>query len=74
MRYRETVQSGVFRPDIDGWSRHKIPKACPTIRHDPHLILTCPDGRLQEIRGWGKRDMARVLEKDSKKDALPKAK
>ena len=31
-------------------------------------------GRLQEIRGWGKRDMARVLEKDSKKDALPKAK
>ena len=31
-------------------------------------------GRLQEIRGWGKRDMARVLEKDSKKAALPKAK
>ena len=31
-------------------------------------------GRLQEIRGWGKRDMARVLEKDSKKDAPPKAK
>ena len=31
-------------------------------------------GRLQEIRGWGKRDMARVFEKDSKKDALPKAK
>ena len=31
-------------------------------------------GRLQEIRGWGKRDVARVLEKDSKKDALPKAK
>ena len=31
-------------------------------------------GRLQEIRGWGKRDMARVLEKDSKKEALPKAK
>ena len=31
-------------------------------------------GKLQGIRGMGKRDMARVLEKDSKKDALPKAK
>lgn len=31
-------------------------------------------GKLQGIRGMGKRDMARVLENDSKKDAIPKAK
>ncbi len=31
-------------------------------------------GKLQGIRGMGKRNMARALEKDSKKDALPKAK
>lgn len=31
-------------------------------------------GKLQGIRGLGKRDMARVLEKDSKKDDRPKAK
>lgn len=31
-------------------------------------------GKLQGIRGMGKRDMARALENDSEKDALPKVK